>query len=110
MAWIMDAETYKKLQTEQKRGQLTERIKTRSLELLGYEIEKVELRLMPYIIHVMMNEQRIEPIKINQGEREILKKWREMGHIEGGATGLSLTKEFWDICCELTFLGYVDLF
>lgn len=92
------------------RGQLTDRIKAKSLEILGYEISQNELRLMPYIIHVMMNNQRIEPDKINQEEREILKAWREAGHIEGGTAGFAVTKEFWDICCEFVFLGYVDLF
>lgn len=102
---MTDAETL-----EQKRGQLTDRIKAKSIELLGYEIEKTELQLFPYIIHVMMNGQRIDPNKINLEERTILSKWREAGHIEGGASGLCLTKEFWNICCELTFLGYVDTF
>ncbi len=34
---------------EQKRGQLTDRIKERSKELLGYEMDVKELRLMVYI-------------------------------------------------------------
>lgn len=40
----------------QSRGQLTERVKLLSKKLLGYEIEKTELRLMPYIIVTMMDE------------------------------------------------------
>ncbi len=91
------------------RGALTDRIKERSKELLGYEISKVELRLMPYIIYVMLNEQKINPRKVNREERLILSEWRKTGHITGGATGLALTKEFWDILCEIAFLGYVDL-
>lgn len=94
---------------EQKRGQLTERIKRRSVELLGYEIYQTELRLMPYILTVMMNEQRIDPIRCNQADREILSKWRRLGYIEGGASGLRITREFWNIVCEIVQLGYVDL-
>ena len=95
--------------TEQLRGQLTKRIKEKSVELLGYEIDREELRLMPYILTVMMNEQKIQIRHIGGGERGILKKWREAGHIEGGASGLQITVEFWNTICEIVRLGYVDL-
>lgn len=99
---------------EQRRGQLTDRIKDKSRELLGYEMNVTnnkcdELRLMAYIQYVMMNDQRIDPNKCNGDDRAILKKWREAGHIEGGASGLRITEQFWDILCEILFLGYVDL-
>jgi len=93
----------------QKRGQLTDRIKQKSKELLGYEIDVTELRLMPYILYVMQNDQRIAPRRCNEAERDILHKWRKAGHIEGGASGLRITKDFWEILCEIVFLGYVDL-
>lgn len=35
--------------------------------------------------------------------------WKGAGYVEGGAGGLSLTKEFWDIINEIIFLGFVDL-
>jgi hypothetical protein len=95
--------------SEQKRGQLTDRIIEKSNELLGYEITQQELRLLPYLQYLMVNEQRIDPNRINDDERKILSKWRKAGHIEGGASGLGMTKEFWDIINELIFLGYVDL-
>lgn len=93
----------------QRRGALTDRIKKKSKELLGYEIGLIELRLMPYILTVMMNEQRIKPRHCNQDDREILQKWRNAGHIQGGASGLQITEEFWNIICEIVRLGYVDL-
>jgi len=93
----------------QGRGQLTDRIKQKSKELLGYEIDVTELRLMPYIQYIMVNEQRININHINDEERAILKKWREASYIEGGASGLRITKEFWDIICEIIMLGYVDI-
>lgn len=93
----------------QRRGVLTTRIKKKTKELLGYEIDVTELRLMPYILTVMMNEQKIKPRHCNQDDREILQKWREAGHIEGGASGLQITEEFWNIICEIVRLGYVDL-
>jgi len=94
----------------QLRGQLTQRIKDKSKELLGYEMDVTELRLMPYILTVMMNEQRIDPRKCNQDDRVILQKWRKAGHIEGGASGLAITTDFWNIICEIVRLGYVDLY
>ena len=98
------------MKKEQQRGQLTERVKQKSKELLGYEIDQKELRLMPYIQYVMVNNQKIEPNHIEENERSILRKWKDAGYIEGGASGLAITKDFWDKINELLFLGYVDLF
>ena len=91
------------------RGQLTEEIKVKSKELLGYEIDIAELRLMPYIMYVMQNNRKIDPAKCNQRDRNVLKKWRKKEHIEGGASGLAITKEFWNILCEMVFMGYVNI-
>lgn len=93
----------------QARGQVTERIKAESKKLLGYEIDQTELRLMPYIMHVMMNDQKIDPHKINGEERSILSKWRKADHIEGGISGLRVTEEFWMILSRMMLLGYVDI-
>ena len=95
---------------KQLRGNLTKRIKVKSKELLGYEITQIELRLMPYVLTVMMNAQKIEIRHCNQDDRDILQKWRKAGHIEGGAYGLQITEDFWNIICEIVRLGYVDLY
>ncbi len=106
------------IKTRQGRGQLTQRIKDRSVELLGYEMDVTELRLMPYIIHVMMNDQKLDPCKCNEDDRVILKKWRDAGHIDGGVSNsgerisfshIGITEEFWNIICEIVRLGYVDV-
>lgn len=94
---------------EQKRGQLTDRIKEKSRELFSCEFTQEELRLLPYIQYLMVNEQRIEPTSVSVDEQIILDKWREIGYIKDGSGGLSITKEFWNKICELIFLGYVDL-
>lgn len=93
----------------QGRGVLTTRVKNKAKELLGYEITVTELRLMPYIQYTMMNNQRLSLAHINRDDREILHKWREAGHIEGGMSGLRITKDFWDKINEILFLAYVDL-
>lgn len=98
------------MEEEQKRGQLTQRVKDLSKELFGYEISKEELRLLPYIQYTMMNEQRIDPNKISSEERKILSDWRKKEWIDGGASGLAITKDFWGKMNQILFLAYVDLF
>jgi len=96
---------------EQKRGQISDRIKFKSKELLGYEIGKIELRLMAYIQYVMCNEQTIERSKLHDEEKPILKKWEVLKFIfiENNYYDIRVTKEFWNIICEIIYLGYVDL-
>ncbi len=90
------------------RGEVTEAIKEKAKELLGIEeISTAELWLMTYVLFVMVNDQRIDFNKINAEERKILSEWRAKGWVEGGALGLSITKEFWDALNEIVWLGYV---
>lgn len=104
----------------QGRGQLTDRIKKRSVELLGYEITKRELRLLPYLGYQLQNEQRLDPRSLDREEMDSLAKWVAAGYIlEGVATcgrpmmgegfKLKVTKKFWDILSQIIWLGYVDL-
>jgi len=90
------------------RGQLTDRVQKLAKKLLGYEISITELRLMPYIQYEMMNNQKLEIRKLNGDDRKVLKKWREKGFMEGGVSGLAITKKFWDIINEVMWISYVD--
>jgi len=89
------------------RGQLTDKIQGFAKSFLGREITTGELRLYPYLDYVMKNEQKIEPRRVNQEDRDILRKLKEGNHIEGGASGLSMTKEFYDYINQVLWLGYV---
>lgn len=89
------------------RGQLTDEIQEVARAFLGREITVRELRLYPYLDYVMKNEQRIEPRHINAEERGFLKKLRGEGHIEGGISGLSMTREFYDYINRVLWLSYV---
>jgi len=89
------------------RGQLTEGIQELAKGFLGREITIRELRLYPYLDYVMKNDQKIEPIHINGEERKILRKLKEENHIEGGASGLSMTKEFYDYINQVLWFSYV---
>lgn len=93
----------------QQRGMLTDRIKEKSLKLLGYEITTIELRLMPYIQYIMVNNHILEIVYFNKEEDEILNKWQEMKFIDINNSKISITKEFWDILSEIIYLGYVDI-
>lgn len=93
----------------QKRGQLTKRVQEYAKEVFNREISQTELRLMPYVQYTMVNDQRLDPHKINQEEREILSVWRKKGYIEGGASRMCISEEFWGILCHFLFLAYVDI-
>ena len=90
------------------RGMLTDEIKKKSVELLGYEITTQELRLMPYLIFCVTNDQNIEISKVNNEERKILMKWQEKGFVESPAAALAINKSFYDAANELIFIGYVQ--
>ncbi len=89
------------------RGVLTDQIQKISKKYLKREITQEELRLLPYIQFVMMNEQRLDIQKINSDERKILAIWKKENFIEGGAGGLSISKDFWDFMSEVLWEGYV---
>lgn len=93
----------------QKRGQLTERIKVASKKLLGYEISQEELRLIPYLQYVILNNRVIYKRKITDSEDDILRKWETSGYIQSPYSRLDMTKKFWKAINEILFLGYVDI-
>ncbi len=89
------------------RGGLTEKIQELAKDFLGREITTIELRLYPYLDYLMKNEQRIDPNRVNREDRDVLQKLRVAEHIEGGASGLSMTKEFYDYINQVLWFGYV---
>ncbi|KKN16956.1 hypothetical protein LCGC14_0970730 [marine sediment metagenome] len=89
------------------RGQLTDEIQGLAKEFLGREIDTTELRLYPYLDYLMKNEQQIKPTAVNAKDRKVLAILRSEGHIEGGASRLSMTKEFYDYINQVLWLGYV---
>ena len=89
------------------RGVLTDEIQKLAKEFLNREIDTTELRLYPYLDYLMKNEQRIYPRHCNQADKDILSVLRKEGHIEGGASGLSMTKEFYDYINQVLWFGYV---
>jgi hypothetical protein len=90
------------------RGTLTPRIEQKARELLGIKLSKHGLRLMAYLDYELKNNQKLDPNKITPVERGILAEWREETFIEGGASGFSVTKHFYDAMQKLLWLAYVD--
>jgi len=89
------------------RGVLTDEIKELSERLLGYEITQAELRLMLYLQYVLMNEQKLDIREINSEERKIWQYWKKRGFVDGGASGIEISKIFWDAINQILWLGYV---
>lgn len=91
------------------RGALTEDIQKIAKSRLGREISLRELRLIPYIDNCLKNDRRIDIRKVNQEERDIMRLWRNLGWLEGGASAdsLAVTKEFYDAMQEILWVGYV---
>jgi len=94
---------------KQLRGQLTERIKQKSLELFGYEITQKELRLLPYVLYEAINTKLVS--NVNSEERNILDYWmsNEWIVITGMGNLLSISEEFFINASKIVYLGYVEL-
>ena len=89
------------------RGALNDKIQKLAKNFLGREITTTELRLYPYLDYVMKNNQRIDPNAVNQGDKDVLRILKNEGHIEGGVSGLSMTKDFYDYINQVLWHGYV---
>ena len=92
------------------RGKLTDEV--RELAKEKFEVDDFtvrELRLLPYIQHVMINDQKINPVHINQEEREILSTWKSRGWMEGGMSGLAISQWFWNAMNDVLWASYVDI-
>jgi hypothetical protein len=95
----------------QGRGSVTERVKAKSIELLGYKITTEELRFMAYLQFCLMNEQSLDRTKMSDDEIGIFINWskREWLYSHGPTQKLRPRKDFWDAMCAILYLGYVDL-
>lgn len=89
------------------RGALNKEAQILAMEFLGREITTTELRLYPYLDYLMKNDQRIDPRHCNDDDKKVLTVLRSEGHIEGGASGLSMTKEFYDYINQVLWHTYV---
>lgn len=66
------------------------------------------LRLLPYLQYCVMNEARIDRARINDDDRYWLKRWTNEGRINWHAPHIEVTKDFWDVMCQILWLTYAD--
>lgn len=75
-------------------------------KVVGLELDLKQLRLIPYMVYVWTNNQKIEYDKISKEEFHILSLWVGQGlMIWNGRTRPK--KEFWDVCNEVLYQSYV---
>jgi len=89
------------------RGEITDTVREMAKEFLGRGINVRELRLYPYLDFTMKNSQKLEINRVSKDERRILQILREEGHIEGGASGLTMTWEFYEYINRVLWVSYV---
>lgn len=86
-------------------GELTEAIKIRSVELLGYEIEKRELVFMPYLTHLIANNICLN--KISDEEKGVLEDLKSKGLVIQSSR-LQCTFNYWVAMQEICYIAYID--
>ena len=92
------------------RGVLTAEIKEASMRLLRYVISEDELRLMPYIQHIVMNSKRLDESKLNNVELGVFDKWRDKRFLcfsEHEQYVIELDMSFWIAIGEIVWLSYL---
>lgn len=85
------------------RGMLTQEI------INKYNFTQKELRLMPYVQYCCINNECIDPRKIDSEEREIINNWKSNGFISGGmSTVVCISYEFWNIIHDCLWYAYAN--
>ena len=88
------------------RGSLTDKVKELSKELFGYEFTVTELRMLPYMMHCLLDNSNIDHQHINAEERAILMGWQKNGWIERPSAAFAVSGEFYDKMCKMLKVGY----
>lgn len=88
------------------RGVLTDEVKELSKELFGYEFTVRELRMLPYLMHCLLDNANVNPNKINAEERAILMGWQKNNFLERPSAALAVSSEFYDKMCRMLKIGY----
>ena len=101
---------HKNMNDKQIRGELTQRVIDKAKDMLGIKLTVTELRLMPYIQYVMMNDRCIYADKVNEMELAIIAEWQGRGWISGDIyNDMHISKEFWFAIADILYLAYIDL-
>lgn len=93
------------------RGELTQKIKNESIKLIGYEIKKDELKLIPYLHHCLINFCFLDNNKINYNEHKILCEWDRknfINFIPAESKVILMDKDFWNFMNKMLYMSYVN--
>ena len=93
------------------RGSLTEKVNVIAEKRIARKLSLGELRLIPYVQYVLVNEQRLDRGRIRgDEERAIIQQWNEEKFMLGkvGSDRITVTKKFWNFMCEVLFETYVN--
>jgi hypothetical protein len=89
------------------RGVLTEKVK-QIANKYNWDITLVELRLLPYIMLHLIDNDKINPQSLNKEELDTLKQWLLNNKIKIEDFKVKVTPEFYDIMVELLKYGYCE--
>lgn len=90
---------------------LTDEIKEKYRDLTGEweELTQKELRLMPYVQYVAMNDRKIDYMKIDLDEHNILNFWIDKKWIGFDTEDkIWISKKFWNVISEILYMSYVE--
>ena len=92
------------------RGMLTDEIKEKAERYLGRKFTQKELRLYPYLQYCMLNSQKVERVRIDPDEQDILDKLVEENQVVREYPSFyKPTKRFCNFLCEILADGYVEI-
>lgn len=88
------------------RGQLTESICDRAIELLMRPIDQDELDLMRHAMQCTLDGRSVDEGVAGTRKGPALDRWVAAGWVEGVDGNLRLIRDFWDTCSELVGGAY----
>jgi hypothetical protein len=88
------------------RGQLTEDIKNRAIEVLMRPIDQDELDLMRHAMQCALSGRSLTEGITGTSQGDALARWVAAGWVWGEEGNLRLVREFWEICAQLVWDAY----
>lgn len=90
------------------RGCETHAAVCRGKAILGHDLTRTELRLMPYLFTCLMDRTSIRRDHVSQEELAILTTWesRELGEFTAPCRPVAVTKQFYDLMCDVLWESY----
>lgn len=80
----------------------------RGKAILGHGLTRTELRLMPYLFVCLMDRTSIRREHVSREELAILVTWEgmDLGEFTAPNRPVSVTKEFYDLMCDVLWESY----